>query len=116
MAKKLILDSPEFTGLCCDSEKSQLLDTPGIPKVTCDMRNVSGMFPPAFNKLRELLFEEHYDLWCIVGGMMIYNHDLLFEHLNKELDCCCDPRLGMQACCEKWIAALNGRIKHYRFN
>ena len=112
--KKLLIDSPEFNGLNSDSEKSQLLETPGIPKVTCDMRNVSGMFPHEFNELRSKLFNEHYDLWQIVGGMMIYNHDLLFEHLNAELGTEAMPYMGMNGACKVWLNALDGRIRVYR--
>ena len=114
MAHKQLIDSPEWNGINCDSEPSPTLEATGIPKKTCDMRNVSGMFPPAFNLMRQKLYEEHTDLWAVVSGMMIYNHDLLFEHLNTELDCVCHPDMGMQLCCERWNAALDHRIKHWR--
>ena len=109
--KKLMLDAPEFTGLNCDSQASPTLEGLGTPRKTCDMRNVSGMFPPAFNELRKKLYEEHTDMWNICGGMLIYNHDLLFEYLNNELDCICSPEFGMQLCCERWIKALDLRVK-----
>ena len=110
----ILLDAPNYNGLNCDSESSQLLETPGIPKKTCDMRNVSGMFPEEFNELRRQLFNEHADLWEICGGMLIYNHDMLFEFLNKELQTSAIPGMGIAGACEIWLVALNGRIKKYQ--
>jgi hypothetical protein len=109
------MDAPEWNGLNCDSESSQLLETT-IPEKSCDMRNVSGMFPPAFNELRKVLFEEHSDMWKVCGGMMIYNHDYLFDYLNNELKMHCTPILGMQECCTRWLLALKSRPKSYRSN
>ena len=111
MTKKLILDAPEWNGINCDSEPSSTLEATGIPKKSCDMRNVSGMFPPAFNELRKQLFENHWDLGFQCLGMMIYNHDILFETLNSELDCICHPDMGMQLCCERWLKALERRVR-----
>ena len=114
MAHKQIIDDPLWTGLNCDSEQSKLLETPSIPRVTCDMRNVSGMFPPAFNQLRSVLYNEHCDLWDIVGGMMIYNHDMFFEYMNTALDMNVTPDLGMQGACEQWLAGLANRPTSFR--
>ena len=120
MSKKLLIDAPEWNGINCDSEASPMLENMGTPKKTCDMRNVSGMFPPAFNQLRIILFLEHTDLWKECGGMMIYNHDMFFEFMNTHLENLMIiipmPDMGMQQCCEIWLRALESYPKSYRRN
>lgn len=93
---------------------SPLLESMGTPPKTSHMERMVGMFPPAFNKLREVLYEEHHDLWLVVGGMMIHNHDYFFKHMNGVLDTICTPELGIELCCERWIKALEHRQKCYR--
>lgn len=94
--------------------ESVLLESLGTPKKTSHMEKQYGMFPPAFNKLREVLYEEHHDLWQVVGGMMVHNHDYLFAHMNGVLDTICTPELGIELCCERWLRALERRPKTYR--
>lgn len=94
--------------------QSALLEGMGTPAKTTHFERLNGMFPPAFNKLREVLFNEHADLWAVVGGMMIHNHDYFFAHMNGVLDTICTPDLGIELCCERWIKALEQRPKHYR--
>lgn len=93
---------------------SPLLEGLCSPKKTSFMELEGGMFPASFNKLREVLFNEHHDLWVVVGGMMIHNHDYFFAHMNGVLDTICTPELGIELCCERWIKALERRPKSYR--
>lgn len=120
MSKIILPNTPEFTGKNCDSEDSQMFEglVTGIPKTTCDMRKLGGLFPPAFNELRRQLFEEHHDMWEICGGMMIYNHDMLFEYLNSELEqwlfMPVMPDASIQDACTAWLRALAQRPKVWR--
>lgn len=74
----------------------------------------TGMFPPAFNKLRQVLYEEHHDLWQQCGGMMIHNHAALLEFLNTELDTTVVPSHGITNGCEIWLKLLAKRPKVWR--
>ncbi len=106
-----------WTGVNCDSEAAPTLEAmaAGTPKVSCDLRQAgSGMFPASFNKLREVLYNEHADLWEVVGGMMIYNHDYFIYSMNETLDTVCDARMTMSACCDIWLEKLKSRPKTYR--
>ena len=114
MSKIMLPSDMEFKGLNCDSEPSTSLENMGKPKVTVDLRKQVGLFPPAFNELRKQLYEEHVDLWEVVGGMMIYNHEYFLQSMNDVLDCRCDARQGIQACCEHWLKALQLRVKTRR--
>lgn len=95
---------------------SSLLESLGTPKKTTFMEREVGMFPPAFNQLRNVLYEEHADLWEIVSGMMIHNHEYFIHSMNETLATICIPELGMQLCCERWLKALERRPKVYRRN
>ena len=110
MGKIILPNEPiTFDGLNCDSEPSSVLENMVKPKVSTDMRKLPGMFPPAFNELRKQLYNNHVDIWEVVSGMMIYNHEYFIESMNNILDCVCDHRMGMQVCCERWLKALETR-------
>lgn len=93
---------------------STMLETLGTPKKTADFERAKGMFPPAFNQLRKVLYEEHQDLWQVCSGMMVHNHEYLLYTLNGALDTICTPELGIQLCCERWLKALERRPKDMR--
>lgn len=87
-----------------------------VPPKTTHFERLNGMFPPAFNKLREVLYEEHHDIWLVVGGMMIHNHDFFIHSMNNILETLVTPSMGIEAACEHWIKALAKRPKTYRRN
>ena len=117
-SKKLFLPSDKlWTGVNCDSEESKALENfaTGIPKQSCDLRQAgSGMFPLSFNQLRATLYNEHADIWEIVSGMMIYNHEYFILSMNEILDTRVSPNMGMDASCQVWLTALENRPKTYR--
>lgn len=97
-----------------DPVTSAMLEQLGTPRKTTHFERLNGMFPPAFNKLRETLYEEHHDIWLVVGGMMIHNHDMFISSMNDILDAICVPEMGIEACCERWLKLLEHRPKTWR--
>lgn len=96
-----------------DDCKTRELDF-GSPKKVTFYELQPGMFPVEFNKLRELLYEEHHDLWLVCGGMMMHNQPMLIDYLNQELGTTAVPSHKISTACEIWIKALDKRTKVWR--
>jgi hypothetical protein len=90
------------------------------PKKLGNVERQPGMFPQSFNKLREVLYQEHHDLWLECGGMMIHNQEMFIEYMNEHLEqymfMLTPPNWvqGIEYCCDEWLKALVKRPKCWR--
>lgn len=71
------------------------------------MALILEMYPNSFNQLRKMLHDNFPDLFLRVGWAMANDHLLFIRLMNAATDTLCLPELGIDECCQRWLAALD---------